>query len=182
MLTLPTSNGRLLPRAWRFSQQEGEKCSVAQQFIILTEIKNAQAMAKYTSEHLTDYDFHETFFSSAVRAAPDYKDNTAAAFARIASMLELDGKDYDFTITCNPLNSFCLKKPVPFYASMNDGVKRMNFCPNFFKDNDGIAPTQLRLDSCKDPAFDLRAAQRSRAAVIIHECTHTKFAMPGTRR
>jgi hypothetical protein len=60
-------------------------------------------------------------------------------------------------------------------AHMNDKKKTMNFCDHFFDTKVGILPTQDRLDNCK--FINFRAAQFLRYAVIVHECTHTAFAM-----
>lgn len=59
---------------------------------------------------------------------------------------------------------------------MNDKEKRMTFCDKFFDTND-IGKTQPALDNNCDSLKDLRQAQRTRSSVIIHEASHTRYAM-----
>jgi len=51
----------------------------------------------------------------------------------------------------------------------------MNFCPNFFDPKKGLFPTQTSIDNCKK--LDLRSAQRSRSAIIVHETAHSSWVM-----
>lgn len=60
---------------------------------------------------------------------------------------------------------------------MNPDTQVMNFCDKFFDEAEGIKPTNSVLGQCAN--VHLRDAQRSRAAVIIHESSHTNFAMGG---
>ena len=69
---------------------------------------------------------------------------------------------------------------------MNPTNRIMNVCDRFFNDNFrgpngedlSLKSTSKLLGDCGSN-FDLRVAQRARAATIIHECTHTPYAMNG---
>ena len=65
---------------------------------------------------------------------------------------------------------------------MKDKTKVMNFCNRFFDKAEvgkGIVPTTDATTACTESkkTFDLRAAHWTRSAVILHECTHTNYAM-----
>jgi hypothetical protein len=64
---------------------------------------------------------------------------------------------------------------IGYYAMMSDSTNNMNFCNRFFNDKSPIRPYTAVKEYCK--TIDLRLAHRTRAVVLIHELTHTKFAM-----
>jgi hypothetical protein len=70
-----------------------------------------------------------------------------------------------------------------FMAHMSNKENKMNFCDRFFEKEktpeSEYAPTDEKLGQCNK--LNLRDAQFSPSAVIIHECTHTDFAMTGER-
>jgi hypothetical protein len=62
-------------------------------------------------------------------------------------------------------------------AHMNADTQVMNFCNKFFNEAEGIKPTNNVLGQCGN--LHLRDAQHSRASVVVHECSHTNYAMGG---
>jgi hypothetical protein len=89
--------------------------------------------------------------------------------------------DYILLLQCDQTTPGCARKN--WYAHMNPETEVMNFCNNFFDDNLGtngdksLKSTSALLGQCA--TINLRDAQRARAATVIHECTHTTFAMDG---
>jgi hypothetical protein len=87
--------------------------------------------------------------------------------------------DYAFFASCDDESRSCKRRAD--YASMNDDTHTMNFCSIFFNfEKDPkykIDPTQGVINTCS--TTDLRLAQRTRAAAILHEATHTTYAMRG---
>ena len=88
------------------------------------------------------------------------------------------------TIRCDQTTPGCRARGQ--YAHMNPTNRIMNVCDRFFDDNlRGTKGEDLSLKSTSKllgdcgSNFDLRIAQRARAATIIHECTHTPYAMNG---
>lgn len=67
---------------------------------------------------------------------------------------------------------------------MNDGKKTMNFCNAFFtptKGPSGELAYQMTEDLLKDCNMDLKVAQWGTASILLHELTHTAYAMGGTK-
>lgn len=62
---------------------------------------------------------------------------------------------------------------------MNDNTQIMTFCPDFFDDS-SLQFSNRVLNDC--PTINLRDAQFTKAAVIVHEATHTSYAMRGGER
>lgn len=60
---------------------------------------------------------------------------------------------------------------------MNAESQIVNFCNKFFDPNSGLKTTDQLLKDCG--TINLRDAQRSRAAVLVHEASHTTYAMQG---
>lgn len=82
-----------------------------------------------------------------------------------------------FTVTCDGNRRMC-RNP-NYVASMTDignGDRNMNFCDQFFTHPE-IKPAKDRLGECE--TISLREAHRTRAAMIVHETTHTRFVMHG---
>lgn len=94
-------------------------------------------------------------------------------------MLQGTHPDYVILVTCDQSRPGCARKGQ--YAHMNADTQVMNFCNKFFDDqlgDESLKVTAALLNDCGSD-FDLRTAQRARAATIIHECTHTRYAMDG---
>jgi len=126
--------------------------------------------------------FYNDFIAQADRNG---QANSAAMFQIYSNVaLMLDTKpphtDYAFTITCDDTTNGCSKKG--FFAHMNDGNKRMNFCNKFFVDGGigkTIVATETARGAClaKKSDLDMRGAQWTRSSIIVHECTHTNYVM-----
>jgi len=100
----------------------------------------------------------------------------------IARMLDTNPpiNDCAFTITCDDTTNYCTERG--FWAHINDKDKRMNFCNKFFASADvgvGIVATTDTTGACISlpKTFNLRGAQWTRSAVIVHEWTHTNYVM-----
>ncbi|KAI1857104.1 hypothetical protein JX265_011305 [Neoarthrinium moseri] len=167
---------RIARRAWHFDTVD-HVCPQDKQDIITKEIDYARQMAEYTTNHVKDGPYFDAMFSGI----PDSDFGTKAKdiYTRVTNMLDPGNGDYDFNIQCDDTTDLC--KIPNIQAHMNDGSKRMNFCNRFFAQNpDGtefaILSTDQRLSEGASSAdFNLRKAQRSRSAVIVHECTHTQY-------
>lgn len=55
----------------------------------------------------------------------------------------------------------------------------MNICEKWFEDNGGFLSdsTDNTLSHCNNDAMDLRYVQRSRSGILVHEMSHTSYAM-----
>ncbi|KAM0818679.1 putative Lysine-specific metallo-endopeptidase domain-containing protein [Seiridium cardinale] len=159
----------LQPRGWNFPDSS---CEQNKQDIIKTEIGHAKDLSDLTVSNLEDGGYYETFFAKSLRDDPKFSVKADNVFQKISQMLDDSQHGFDFKITCDDTTSMCKDK---YLAHMNDKKKTMNFCNRFFDTKVGILPTQDRLDKCD--SIDLRAAQFSRSAIIVHECSHTSFAM-----
>jgi hypothetical protein len=83
---------------------------------------------------------------------------------------------YKFEVTCDETRKKCGSG---YVASMDDASKNMNFCLKFFNPDKGenkkVVGTLDQIASCA--TVDIRLAGRTRAAVILHELTHTKYVL-----
>lgn len=89
---------------------------------------------------------------------------------KVVSML--DGSQFGLQITCNFTAKPCTGS-TPDIAFMNAGRKTMNICPGFFQ-NSKIA---AMFDKFQNPPASIIDAHHARSAVLLHEITHSKFAM-----
>ena len=99
----------------------------------------------------------------------------------IAGMLNPSDTVYEIKVTCDQTTIYCTD--LKLIAHMGDGKQTMNFCDKFFQTlaaDKSIKPTKERLDNCAN--LNLKLAQWSLSAVILHECTHTTYAMQGEER
>ncbi|RAH70323.1 mutanase [Aspergillus aculeatinus CBS 121060] len=132
----------------------------------------------YAAENFQNGDYYAHFFAEKVRTA-DFAAHAKAVYQRVATVL--DGTaPYGLKLTCNFAHSECDRS----VAHTKDSARSLNFCAGFFAnsnnpDSNGnvILATDDRLQHC--PTLNLRKANRSRAATIIHELTHTSFVMNG---
>ncbi|KAH6842747.1 mutanase [Chaetomium sp. MPI-CAGE-AT-0009] len=147
-------------------------CSGEQRIMIRTEMSNAYDMAVAARDHLQDGDYYRDFFSQSLRDQPNFASDTVETYRRIADMLSGVSTEYAFTVTCDPSKPACWDKD--WIASMNDVTQIMNFCPSFF-DHPDIKYSTRVLNDCA--TINLRDAQFTKAAVIVHEATHTFYAM-----
>lgn len=87
--------------------------------------------------------------------------------------------EYQFVVTCNDATNFCTGG---YLAHMGDEKQTMNFCDAFFQyrpiptHQDRVSPfAKSALNECGSE--DLRYFQHAKAAILIHEVTHTTYAM-----
>ncbi|CAO2648048.1 Nn.00g089700.m01.CDS01 [Neocucurbitaria sp. VM-36] len=139
--------------------------------LIEEEMQLAMDMALAASEDVEKGDYYKSMFANTLRGQPNFKDETSQSFTKIASMASGTNPDYVFVVTCQQTSRFCGKG---YYAHMGDDRKTMNFCDIFFTDGK-IKGTNDREKDCQ--TMDLKAAHHSKAAILVHEMTHTRFAM-----
>jgi hypothetical protein len=142
-----------------------------------TALQPSTALVDLTVTNQQDGVYYETFYPKSLRDTDDFSVQVGNVFSKISSALDDVRTDYTFEITRDGTTPMCKDK---YFAHMNDKHKRMNFCNRFFNDKAGILPTQTRLDNCD--TISLREAQFSRSAVMVHELTHTGFAMDPNER
>ncbi|KAJ6446958.1 lysine-specific metallo-endopeptidase domain-containing protein [Purpureocillium lavendulum] len=170
-----TQAASLIPRKWHF---DGNSCDAGKQKILKDEFKAAALMASVASLIPKDDLYYKTFISDLHQSMGEgFLSNIHNGYSRISEMVQENAEGYEVKVTCNDATDGCKKK---WFAHMNDGKKTMNFCDRFFDSSKGIVSTQERLDNCDK--IDLREAQRSRSAIIVHEASHTKYAMLDTDR
>jgi hypothetical protein len=164
----------IAPRAWSI---DGKTCSADQKAVIIKEMQYALEIAQYATQHTDEGPYLDAMFAGT----PNFAQTAKTVFGNIANMLDPNNQVYTITITCEPASDMCAGK-YPYYAHMKDSTNTMNLCPTFFQDiPDGteraILTTDQRLAQRNDKDFDIRLAARTRSTVIIHEMTHTKYAM-----
>jgi hypothetical protein len=127
-------------------------------------------MAETARDELQRWSFYKTCFLANVRADPNFAKEAADVYNRVVSML--DGSQFGLQITCN----FTAKPytgSTPDIAFMNAGRKTMNICPGFFQNS----KIPAMLDKFQNPLASIIDAHHTRSAVLLHEITHSKFAM-----
>lgn len=137
------------------------------------EMQLAEDMAAAANKDVEKGDYFKEFFAQSLRASPTFKDDTSQVFGKITQMISGTNEEYIFVVTCNDKTKFCQNPS--YYAHMGDEKKTMNFCDRFFTSDGEIRPTNDREKDCK--SLTLREAHRSKAAVLVHELTHTRYAM-----
>ncbi|KAH4220839.1 hypothetical protein HBI25_051500 [Parastagonospora nodorum] len=130
-------------------------------------------MATAANKDIEKGDYFENFFAKSLRDSPTFKDDTSQVFKKITQMISGTNEEYIFVVTCDDKTKFCQNPS--YYAHMGDEKKTMNFCNQFFTKDGEIKPTNDREKDCK--SLTLREAHRSKAAVLVHELTHTRYAM-----
>jgi hypothetical protein len=143
----------------------------ANKAIIEEELQLASDMALATSKDIEKGDYYKTMFAQSLRSEPTFKKTTARVFDTISGMLSGTKGDYSLVVTCHP-SKFCDNPS--YYAYMGDEKKTLNFCETFFETTGPISGTSDREKECD--SMTLREAHRSKAALLIHEMTHTKYA------
>lgn len=144
-------------------------CGQAEMMAIRTEFRYARDMAKEAQKRVQFEGYYDRFIPEEVRDPA----KATEIFGRIAELLGGNG-GHHFYVVCHPNTEICSDPDM--LASMNDKEKTMNLCPQFFTDT-RIVPAKDRLNECG--TMTLREAHRSRAVILIHECTHTNYAMTG---
>ncbi|KAI0903972.1 SGNH hydrolase [Ustulina deusta] len=146
---------------------------------IKTEMAWAHAMAKAAAEKPEDSSYYKHFFSQALRDDSGFAAKIKTRFSRMTSMLSGINGEYQFVVTCNDGTNFCTGG---YLAHMGDEKQTMNFCDAFFQyrpiptHQDRVSPfAKSALNECGSE--DLRYFQHAKAAILIHEVTHTTYAM-----
>ena len=141
--------------------------------IIEEEMQLAEDMATAANKDVEKGDYFKNFFAQSLRDSQTFIDDTSQVFGKITQMISGTNEEYIFVVTCNDRTKFC-ENP-SYYAHMGDETKTMNFCSRFFTKNGEIKPTNDREKDCE--SLTLREAHRSKATVLVHELTHTRYAM-----
>lgn len=148
-------------------------CDQSKQSLLQDEMQYAVEMAQAAEANVQSGVYYDTFFAESLRQNPQFASDAAESFKKIGLMASGTNKEYEFQVTCDNKSRGCAK--LGWIAHMNDNSKIMNFCNKFFNFPQ-ISNTKNLLDTCN---MDLRSAQRTRSAIIVHECTHTSYAMLG---
>jgi hypothetical protein len=149
-------------------------CSREMVKAILHEIGIARDMAREAQTHLQKDDYYDKFFPQAQRDDSEFKDHVTTIFGRVAEML--NGRSgNNFLITCKKNAKRC--QDPDYIAGMGKKAPVLNFCPTFLTHLELISAS-VRKSECKYMTH--REAHRTRAAIILHEVTHTIYAMKGT--
>ncbi|GFF25735.1 glucan endo-1,3-alpha-glucosidase agn1 [Aspergillus udagawae] len=164
----------------RWGGQGAAICGDTQKMMILLEFRFAILMAQTAQDNLQSYGFYDTFFSQGVRNRQGFAQQASGVYQRVASMLDgssgNSGPSYELKITCDFNADPCKKAQNPDIAHMNPGKFTVNICPRFFSDP-GITATT---DKYAHPPASIIDAHHTRASVLLHEMTHSKYAMKTT--
>ncbi|KAL1853315.1 Glucan endo-1,3-alpha-glucosidase agn1 [Paecilomyces lecythidis] len=153
-----------------------KRCSDSEKVDILKELRHAREMALTAAQHLQEGPFYETFFSECLREDPNFATDIAETYKRMYDVMGGEIDDYQIQLSCDNTTPRCKGKN--WLAHANDAKRTINFCKSFFS-NPEISSTSALLE--RGPR-DLREAQRTRSAIIIHEAAHTTYVMSGLRR
>lgn len=152
-------------------------CDATKQATIIQELQYTLDMASETQANLQRGEYYETFFSANLRQDGDFSSNTARVYGNIVSMLD-GSSGYKVAVTCDGKSISCVK--YKWYAHMNDNSKdktgTINFCDTFWTEP-RLQPTESILNSCPASTPDLRTVQRAYSSILLHEMTHTSYAM-----
>ncbi|KAK3937884.1 Mutanase Pc12g07500-like protein 1 [Diplogelasinospora grovesii] len=149
-------------------------CSNDRKLIIRAEMAYAYEMAVAARDNLQWGDYYNHFFSTNLKNQADFAANTAETYRRIADMLSGVSSEYGFTVSCDQDREACKTKGKGWWAAMNDATQIMYFCDKWFDDPDVKSTYQVQAE-CS--TINLRDAQWTKSAVIVHEATHTYYAM-----
>lgn len=177
----------------KYSDEKSMVCDATQKTHIVEEIRYAIEAANAAKADFSKYGYDAQFFESQTRGGPDWKDHYTETLTRITQLLDGTSTEtgaYSLTVKCDnsgSQKSSCVKKETPAFVTQNsETAGDLTFCPTFFdpsktsKGKAKIEKTSTRLETCKnDGDLNLRDAQRSGSAVLIHECIHTTYTMRG---
>ncbi|CAG8112343.1 unnamed protein product [Penicillium nalgiovense] len=146
-------------------------CDAVQRPEILKEFRFAILMATKAQENVQSWGYYDIFFSQGVRDRKGFAQMASDVYKTIVSMLD-GSSTFGLQITCNNDADPCKQKN-PDLAYMNAGKKTMNICDGFFKmeatSNRYIHPPKSIID-----------AHHTKATILVHEMSHSKFAMGPT--
>ncbi|PKX91286.1 putative alpha-1,3-glucanase [Aspergillus novofumigatus IBT 16806] len=159
----------------RWIEGEGLTCTDDEKKAIVRELVYAMKMAQETANNIQLGDYHTTFFGQRLVSNSKFISDTVETYKRVEQILGGHADEFPMKLTCNPNTPLCKNPKTVTVAHMNDARQILNFCPKFFHDA-RLFPTKDLLDKCD---MDLRDAARARSAALVHEATHTKYAMLG---
>lgn len=160
-----------------WSTEPGKTCTDDQKQVILKELEYAIEMAKAAASDLNLGNYHRMFFGEGPTTDATFLRNTVQTYTRVAEILSGNADKLQPVMTCQETDG-CKNKNDAQVCSMNAGRKRLNFCQKFF-DYPAIKATEDLLEECS--TINLRDAARSRSSALVHEATHSKYAMLGER-
>ncbi|KFX87170.1 hypothetical protein V490_08483 [Pseudogymnoascus sp. VKM F-3557] len=153
-------------------------CTTEQMIDIIKELQYTLEMAKALSTEaaVKSGRYYQEFFDKISTGNGDFALNVARVYENIATIL--GGTPlYRIQVTC--LESlYCIERG--WIAHMNDDkpgkIGTINLCSRYFTEPK-IVSTKSILDTCQASTPDLRTVQRTRSSILLHEITHTSFAM-----
>ena len=107
-------------------------CDTSRVAIITEELENAQAIALYASEHFTDNNFYQSFFSKNSLAEPNFVSRMEQVYSSVNKMTDPTKNSYTIQISCNQKTDGCKGG---WAAHMNSKDRLMNFCDLYFNEN-----------------------------------------------
>ncbi|KAJ5951187.1 uncharacterized protein N7479_009600 [Penicillium vulpinum] len=146
-------------------------CDADQKPQILREFRFAILMAMEAMDNVQSWGYYDTFFSKGVRNRADFAQVASKVYETIVSMLD-GSSTFGLQVTCDNGANPCQKEK-PDLAYMNAGKKTMNICDGFFD----MEETAFRY---MNPPKSIKDAHHTRATILVHEMTHSKFAMSPT--
>jgi len=170
----------------KWNEDDGFKCSDDRREVIKQELRYAVDLANTAASNPTLGEFYYHFFDLETQGQDGHIDDVKGVYKRMSEMLLGEG-DYQLALSCK-MDSLCVNKKgqaTGTAAFANDGQKRMNFCDVFFDARTANENRQVPfmtsdlISNCKgdESTINLRKAQQSRAAILVHESAHTKYVM-----
>ncbi|KAJ5824724.1 hypothetical protein N7447_007064 [Penicillium robsamsonii] len=147
-------------------------CDADQRPKILREFRFAILMAKLAQENVQPWDYYEIFFSEGVRNKENFAQTASVVYEAVVSMLQ-GSSSFGLQVTYDNGANPCKKVKSPDLTYTNAGKKTVNICEGFFQ----MEETSLRYIH---PPKSIKDAHRTRAAILVHEMTHSMFAMKPT--
>ncbi|CAG7981019.1 unnamed protein product, partial [Penicillium nalgiovense] len=159
--------------------EDGKTCTDYQRKGIEVELEYAIDMAESAANNLQQGVYLQEFFGDAATDAQFVSDATET-FRRIAELLSGNVATFPVKLSCEQ-TEMCQNEKAKIVAYMNNKRQLLNFCELFFANTDDTGSTVAQIVPTKklisNTEMDLRTAARSRSAVLVHEATHTRYAM-----
>ena len=181
------------PRSYTISGS----CSEAKQKVIKEELQQANKIAQFAQNNYKNGNYFPKFFPTSLQNDEKFNESLKNTFANLAKMAtsELQGMRMtitcnDGTVRCNIKNSYT-QKVFPAHTTAAESVTTINFCDLFSNSatvhshggSSVVTSTNKFIkDSVREQKYYLKNANPMRSRIILHELTHTKFAMNGQRK